>query len=172
MAISPYVRALRVLVGTMRLQLPSVSAHVFDDAGRLLLVCQSESGEWSTPGGLIEPDERPSDAVVREAWEETGLVVSPDRIVAVYGGPEFVVRYANGDEAQFVITAFQCTQRGGVLLTTSDETSGAQFWSEVEAERLPLAPWLRSVLKDVYAGRAEASFHPASWTPEPRASAG
>jgi ADP-ribose pyrophosphatase YjhB (NUDIX family) len=168
MAISPYVRALRRHVGTMRLQLPSVSAHIFDDAGRLLLLRHSDGDLWSTPGGFIEPDERPSDAVVRETWEETGLIVSPDRIVGVYGGPEFVVTYPGGDEAQYVITAFQCTPKGGELRSTSDETSDARFCSQAEAESLPIATWLRSVLKDVYANGEEAVFHPASWKPAHR----
>jgi 8-oxo-dGTP diphosphatase len=156
----------------MRLQLPSVSAHIFDDAGRLLLVRQRDDAIWSTPGGFIEPDERPSDAVVRETWEETGLLVSADRIVAVYGGPEFVVSYPGGDEAQYVITAFQCTPRGGLLHSNSDETSDARFWSEAEAETLPLAAWLRFVLREVFAKRRETGFHPASWTPEHHAPAG
>lgn len=93
----------------MRLLLPSVSAHVFDATGRLLLVRQREGGVWSTPGGLIEPDERPADAAVREAWEETGLVIRPERLLGAYGGPECVVRYQNGDEVQYVIIAVGCT---------------------------------------------------------------
>ena len=56
----------------MRLLLPSVSVHVFDVAGRLLLVRQRDSGVWSTPGGLIEPDERPADAAAREASDWFG----------------------------------------------------------------------------------------------------
>ncbi len=155
----------------MRLQLPSVSAHIFDAAGRLLLVRQRDGGAWSTPGGFIEPDERPADAVVRETWEETGLVVSADRIVGVYGGPEFVVRYPGGDEAQYVITGFQCTRTGGALRSNSDETSDARFWSESDATRLTLAGWLRSVLREVFANGAEAAFHPASWAPEHHAPA-
>src|SRR5215213_10684410 len=113
MPISPYIRRLRAHVGSMRLLLPSVSVHVFDVAGRLLLVRQREGGVWSTPGGLIEPDERPADAAVREAWEETGLVVRPERLVGVYGGPECVVRYPNGDEVQYVITAVGGVVTGG-----------------------------------------------------------
>jgi ADP-ribose pyrophosphatase YjhB (NUDIX family) len=110
----------------MRLQLPSVSAHIFDDAGRLLLVRHRDGEVWSTPGGFIELDERPSDAVVRETWEETGLIVSPDRIAGVYGGPEFVVSYPGGDEAQYVITAFQCTPRGGILPRMADRDGSAR----------------------------------------------
>jgi 8-oxo-dGTP pyrophosphatase MutT (NUDIX family) len=165
MPISPYVRHLRTLVGSMRLLLPSVSVHLFDDAGRLLLVRQRDGAVWSTPGGLIEPDERPADAAAREAWEETGLVVRPDRILGVYGGPECVVRYGNGDEVQYVIVAIGATVVGGALRPDLDETDQAQWWSAAEAESLPLAPWLRALRHEVFAGAASAPFAAASWTP-------
>lgn len=168
MAISPYVRVLREYVGTMQLQLPSVSAHIFDAEGRLLLVRQRDSDSWSTPGGLVEPAERPADAVVREAWEETGLMVTAERIVGVYGGPEFVVNYPGGDETSYVITAFLCTVTGGTLRSHTDETSDSRFCSEAEAGVLPLTGWLRSVLRDVYAPLPEAGFHEQSWSPDNR----
>lgn len=165
MPISPYIRQLRAHVGPMRLLLPSVSVHVFDAAGRLLLVRQREGGLWSTPGGLIEPDERPADAAAREAWEETGLVVRPERVLGVYGGPECVVRYPNGDEVQYVIAAIGCAVTGGALRPDRDETVAVQYWSGAEAAGLPLAPWLRALLPTVYAGPAGVAFTPAAWTP-------
>ena len=166
MPISPYLRDLRAHVGSMRLLLPSVSAHVFDDAGRLLLVRQREGGIWSTPGGLVEPDERPADAAVRETWEETGLVVRPERVLGVYGGPEFIVRYPNGDEAQYVIAAFGCAVAGGRIRPDGDETVAVRYWAEADAAALPLAPWLRAVLADVFAAaRGGPAFHPPRWTP-------
>src|SRR5215213_9900677 len=122
MPISPYVRELRARVGTMRLLLPSASAHVFDAAGRLLLVRQREGRVWSTPGGLIEPDERPADAAVRELWEETGLLLRPERLLGLYGGPECVVRYANGDEVQYVINAIGGTLAEGQPRPDLEET--------------------------------------------------
>lgn len=166
MALSPYVRRLRAQVGGMRLLLPSVSAHVFDSAGRLLLVQQRESGVWSTPGGTLELDERPADAVVRETWEETGLFVTPERILAVYGGPEFVVRYPHGDEAQYVIIAFECRIVSGSPRPDSEETTAIQYCTPSEAASLALAPWLRAVLPTVYAGPRGLFFHPPTWTPQ------
>jgi ADP-ribose pyrophosphatase YjhB (NUDIX family) len=151
MAMSPYLRELREHVGSMRLLLPSVSAHVFDADGRILLVRQRDLEIWSTPGGMIEPDERPADAVVREAWEETGLQVEPVRVAGVYGGPEFVVRYANGDETQYVILAFECAVIGGELRHDTDETTEARFFTLAETTDLPLLPWLRSILPDAFA---------------------
>jgi 8-oxo-dGTP diphosphatase len=165
MPISPYIHQLRAHVGPMRLLLPAVSAHVFDAAGRLLLVRQRDSGVWSTPGGLVEPDERPADAVVRETWEETGLLVAPERVVGVYGGPEFVVRYPHGDEVQYVIVAFGCSVTGGALRPDPEEAVAAQYWAAADAAMLPLSPWLRTVLPAVYAGSRGPTFDPPRWTP-------
>lgn len=163
MAISPYIRDLRAQVGSARLVLPSVSVHLFDEQGRLLLVQQRDDGVWSTPGGFIEPDERPADAARREMWEETGLLVRVERLVGVYGGPECVVRYPNGDEAQYVIIAFACTMPTGASRPDGVETVAMRFCSTAEASSLALAPWLRALLPMIYA--FDASFHPATWKP-------
>jgi 8-oxo-dGTP pyrophosphatase MutT (NUDIX family) len=163
MPISSYIRGLRAKIGTARILLPSVSAHIFDPADRLLLVRQRESGIWSTPGGAIDPDERPADAIVRETWEETGLLVAPERLSGIYGGPECVVRYPNGDEVQYVVAAFECSVVRGTLRHESDETQDARYVARSEAEKLQLSPWFQSVLTNVYARREP--FAPPRWSP-------
>jgi len=160
MPISAYVHQLRTHVGAMRLLLPSVSAHIFDAAGRLLLVQQRESGVWSTPGGVLEPDERPVEAVIRETWEETGLRVEPEALVGAYGGPEFVVRYPNGDEVQYAMMAFRCRVVGGELRPDQDETMAVQYWSAAQLATLPIPAWLQtlrpSIFDDAAAARPDA----------------
>ena len=165
MPISPYIRQLRAQVGPARLLLPSVSVHLFDATGRLLLVRQREGDVWSTPGGLIEPDERPADAAVRELWEETGLSFRPERVLGVYGGPECVVSYPNGDEVQYVITAIGGSEVEGAPRPDDEETVAVAYWSQAEAAELQLAGWFRALLPLVYAGPTGAAFEPPTWAP-------
>ena len=77
MAMSQHVRRLRAALGSELLVLPSVTGIVYDERDRILLVRQSAGGVWSAPGGSVDPNETPADAVVREVWEETGLYIDP-----------------------------------------------------------------------------------------------
>lgn len=62
----------------------SADAAVFDGAGDVLLQRRADDGTWCLPGGYVEPNESPEEAAVREALEETGLVVEPVDLVDVY----------------------------------------------------------------------------------------
>jgi 8-oxo-dGTP pyrophosphatase MutT (NUDIX family) len=163
---SPYISALRSRVGSMRLLLPAVGAHLFDDQGRLLLVHQRTLGLWSTPGGLVEPDESPAGAVVRETWEEIGVHVRPERIVGVYGGPECVVRYANGHETQYVITAFGCTIVDGSPRPDGDEIDDLRWCARADIGSLPVPEWLRANAALVWQPpHSPPGFRAAAWAP-------
>lgn len=60
-----------------------VRAAAFD-AGRVLLVRESEDGCWTLPGGWADVGEAPSLAAVREVREESGYEVVPIKLAAVY----------------------------------------------------------------------------------------
>lgn len=166
MAISPYLRDLRRKVGHDLLLMPSVTAIVFDDADRVLLVRHSNGGVWVTPGGAVDPDETPADALVREVWEETGLWVEPTRLLGVFGGPDFRVRYANGDQVSYVMSLFECEPVGGELRTDGDEITDVRFVSEQELARLEIPAWARRVLPPLFVrDRPNRGFQPPSWRP-------
>lgn len=165
MGMSPYMRELRARVGSARLLVPSVAGIVRAPGDRVLLVQQRDDEVWSTPGGAIDLDETPADAVAREVWEETGLFVRPQRLFAVYGGPAFVVRYPNGDETQYVSAMFECVVESGELRADGDEVQAVQFWTLEEAKRLTLAPWLVRVLPRLFDRSDMSWFEPPSWRP-------
>ena len=146
MPISPYVAKLRKHVGSDLLLLPSVMGIVYDSESRVLLVRQSADGLWSTPGGVIEPDETPAEAVIREVSEETGLKVTVVRLLGVHGGPEFVVDYPNGDRSQYVSAVFECAVSGGTAMSDGDETDALTFAGPGELPSLHCQPWLLKVM--------------------------
>ncbi len=67
----------------VRMQRPAAYA-VLRDGDEVLLTRLRGSGEmWTLPGGGIDHGEDPRAAVVREVYEETGLELTPGRLVAV-----------------------------------------------------------------------------------------
>ena len=165
MPISDYLRGLRAKVGTDLLHVPSVTALIFDDQGRVLLVRHSNGGVWVTPGGAVDPDEAPQDAIVREVWEETGLSVEPVHLCGVYGGPEFRVQYANGDVVSYVIAAFECRLIGGDLRVDDDEVTEARWVAREDFGTLRLSAWAEVALPKLVRGNRQTWIPTVRWRP-------
>ena len=129
-----YVLELRRAYGQGRLLLPGVSAVVLrndlDPPGRhVLLNRRSDSGEWSLPSGIVEPDEQPAAALAREVREETCVDIEVERLASLVTEPE--VTYANGDRCQFLAMTFRCRYRSGEA-AIGDEESTAVDWFPVD----------------------------------------
>ena len=165
MPMSDHMRALRAMVGTTVLEVPTVSVLVFDEQQRVLLGRHAEGNDWTTPGGMIEPYETPSDAAVRETWEETGLHVALTRIVGVFGGELCASNYANGDRIAWVATVFAGERIGGTLKPDGDETLEVRFVTRSEVAALPCKPHVQLFLDAGYAAGADAKFQAPSWKP-------
>ena len=165
MPISDYLRGIRAKIGNDLLVVPSATGLVFDDDGRVLLALHSTGNVWAAPGGAIDPDESPVDAAVREVWEETGLVVEPVGLAGVFGGPEFRVRYDNGDETSYVISVFECRAIGGRLRADGEETLDVGWFAPHEVAGLTLSRWARRALAELIANRGRPLIPPVRWRP-------
>lgn len=144
--ISPYIKGLRDRIGSDLLLLPSISVLPRDDDGRILLVRLADGG-WATIGGVVEPDEDPADAAVREAKEEAGVDVVLGPILGAVGGPDFRVRYPNGDETAYVSVVYDATVVGGDAAPDHDETVEVGWFSPAELASLDLGSFARSTFR-------------------------
>ncbi|MFG2542225.1 NUDIX domain-containing protein [Streptomyces sp. NPDC048594] len=99
---------------------PSVTAVVRDDAGRLLLIHKTDNDLWALPGGGHDIGERVADTVVREVREETGIDVEVDNIVGLYTDPQHVLAYDDGEVRQQFSICFHAHPIGGSVRTSSE----------------------------------------------------
>jgi len=151
MGIPEYVWRLRQKVGHEPLLLPSVTVYAFDERDRMLLVRDRQLDVWVAPGGCLEPGERPEDAAVREAREETGVEIEVLGLQGVQAGPECRTVYNNGDVVDYVMAGYFARITGGNLRPCQDEVTEARFVEERELAGLQLAQWTRVNLPRVFA---------------------
>lgn len=62
-----------------------VRGAVFGDDGRILMVREvADAGRWTLPGGWADVNQSPSESVIREVREESGIEVTVRKLAAVY----------------------------------------------------------------------------------------
>ena len=97
-------------------------------------------------------------------WEETGLLVEPTRIVGVYGGSEFVVRYENGDETSYLMIVFEARCVRGQAQPDGVEVLEVGYFGGHEVDQLEMPAWMPEVLQGVFDG-AHPGFRRPTWNP-------
>ena len=104
-----------------------VGAIIIEDA-RVVLVKRAHpplQAEWSIPGGVLEVGELVREAAVREACEETGLIVEAGELLGVY---DRVLRNAEKRvQYHYVLIDFLCRRISGELRAGSDATEVRWF---------------------------------------------
>jgi 8-oxo-dGTP diphosphatase len=104
------------------------------DGGRVLLVQRGQEplkGEWSLPGGAVEPGETLEAALVREVREETSLEVVVGPVVEVL---DSIRRDAGGRvEYHYVIIDYACRIRAGTSTAAAHGTDAADVrWVPID----------------------------------------
>jgi ADP-ribose pyrophosphatase YjhB (NUDIX family) len=154
MPISPYLREIRRKIGHDLILMPAVCALVFDERGRILLCRSSDDGQWTIPGGSIDPGESPADCAEREILEEAAIRVEAQRIAGVYAGP--LVKYANGDEVMYTTIAFVCRAIDQAPRVADDESLEIRFVEPADVP--PLRAEQQRILNYVLANHHEPFF--------------
>lgn len=109
--------------------------------GNHVLVQDRKNPDWpgvTFPGGHVEPGESFVDSVIREVYEETGLVIEDPRLCGVK-------QFQTKNHARYVVFFFQASRFSGEL-KASDE--GEVFWIDrKDLAKYPLAPDMEEMVK-------------------------
>ncbi|WP_239393937.1 NUDIX hydrolase [Frankia sp. CiP3] len=132
---------------------PSVTAVVTDEAGRILMVHKTDNDLWALPGGGMDLGESIADAAVRETKEETGIDIEVTGLVGVYTNPRHVLAYDDGEVRQQFSLCFTTRMLGGTLRTSS-ETKEVQFVAPGDLDMLNIHPSMRLRIDHYVEGRA------------------
>ena len=117
------------------------------EGGRVVLVKRAHpplQAEWSIPGGVLEVGELVREAAVREACEETGLIVEPGELLGVY---DRVLRNAEKCvQYHYVLIDFLCRRVAGDLAAASDAAE-VRWFTQEELPEMRLAADTMDVIR-------------------------
>ena len=130
--------------------LVGVGAIVIEDS-RVLLVKRAHpplQAQWSIPGGVLEVGELIREAAIREAREETGLIVEPGDLLGVY---DRILRNAEKRvQYHYVLIDFLCRKVGGEL-AAADDAAEVRWFTRDELPALKLAEDTQDVIRKGFA---------------------
>jgi len=140
-----------VLVSSMKREYPDTPlvgvGAIIIEQDRVLLVKRGHpplAGEWSIPGGVLELGETVRQAAVREAIEETGLIVEVGELLGVY---DRVLRDADErTRYHYVLIDFLCQRIAGEPHAAGDADE-ARWFTRAELKELSLADDTAEVIK-------------------------
>lgn len=125
-----------------------VAALVFSGMDILLVLRGNEPSKdkWGLPGGVVELGERVKDAVAREIEEETGMLIEPLKLVAVF---DSIVRDEEGKiQYHYVLSEYLCRAVSGEMHAHSD-VSDARWVPLEELKFLEMNPRTRRFIMKV-----------------------
>ena len=125
---------------------PAACALCVDEAGRILLTRRAwepYAGMWDLPGGFLQEDEHPLDALRRELAEETGLAGAVPEVVA-----ETVDTFPSGATWRTRWVRMEWVE--GEPQTAAPEEVNSWAWYAWEALPAPLFLPMASLVADGY----------------------
>jgi ADP-ribose pyrophosphatase YjhB (NUDIX family) len=135
----PFEKIIRVFASEEGYQTPKVDirAVVFREGPEILLVQEKiDGGRWTLPGGWADIGYTPFEVAAKEAFEETGLIVKPVRLLALFDKR----KHPHPARPWYVYKAFiQCEVEGGSLIQDTQETMGARWFRGEELPSLELS---------------------------------
>ncbi|MFX1296780.1 MAG: NUDIX domain-containing protein [Promethearchaeota archaeon] len=124
----------------------AVDTVIFDDTKENVVLIKRKyppcKNQWALPGGFIEKGETAEQAALREAEEETGLILKIEGKIGFYDDPD------RDPRGRVVSTAFACSIPGDDVIKVSDEAKEVKFIPLKELKGVDLAFDHEFILRD------------------------
>ncbi len=150
MAGSKYIQDIRNKIGNSLILIPSVGGIILNEKNEILLQ-EKHDNSWSLPAGMIEPNETPKEAIIREVKEETGFIVEPITVLGILGGSDFNYIYPNQNEVGYTVILMLCSVKSKSDHVLDKETKSLQYFSKENMPKLAL-PYPKDVLFNEFKG--------------------
>jgi ADP-ribose pyrophosphatase YjhB (NUDIX family) len=135
----PLEKIIRVFASEDGYQTPKIDirAVIVREGPEIVLVKEKlDSGRWTLPGGWADIGYTPYEIAAKEAYEETGLIVEPTRLLALFDKR----KHPHPPQPWYVYKAFiQCEVQGGSLMQDTQETTGARWFRVDELPSVELS---------------------------------
>lgn len=109
---------------------PTATAVIADDEGRVLLgrrAIEPYKNMWDLPGGFVEEDEHPLDALRRELREEAALEVEPEAFLGVW-----MDRYGGDAPSVSTLNLYWTARMTGGKLEAADDVAELRWFAPGE----------------------------------------
>ncbi len=123
-----YIEDMRNLVGNHPLILIGSHAIILNEKDEVLLQLRTDFNRWGIIGGALEYNETLEDALKREVFEETGLIIKNPELFRTYSGPDFFQIYPSGDQVHGVLVVYICREFYGELVCNQSESKELRFF--------------------------------------------
>ncbi|MBN1682471.1 NUDIX hydrolase [Candidatus Bathyarchaeota archaeon] len=131
-----------------RFPIPGVAAVTINN-GKILLAVRGKPpsmGKWGIPGGIVELGEKVEDAVIREVFEETNVVIKPIKLITVLNS---IVHDDEGKiRTHYVLLEYLCEYVSGEVHAASDAPD-AKWISFEKLDSIDMMESTRKFVKQV-----------------------
>lgn len=133
---------------------PTVGALIFNPEGKLLLVRSHKfHDKYVVPGGHIEVGEKMTEALIREAKEETGLDIYDPQFIFFQ---EFIQDESFWQKMHFIFFDFACKTDSSEV-TLNDEAEAYRWVTLKEALTMDVDPYTINAINELMRQRGKAT---------------
>jgi ADP-ribose pyrophosphatase YjhB (NUDIX family) len=116
------------------------------DGDRVLLVRERSDGGWTLPGGWVDVNDAPSEAVAREIYEESGYRARATKLAMLVDKN----RHPHPPSIHHIYKLFFLCELTGGTATLSSETDGVDFFPVSSLPQLSTGRTLTSQIARLY----------------------